>query len=76
MECIHSLHLLLYPIGFEFEWLQTDVGVFLFTGKVITRSFYEKNKHIFPYSRYEVYDPNKEYSRYTIHGSEVNQKKK
>lgn len=40
-------------------------------GKIITRSFYDKHKHIFPYSRYEIYDPKKEYSRYTIHGAEV-----
>merc|ERR1712129_261780 len=25
-------------------------------GKVITRSWYEKNKHIFPASRFEIYD--------------------
>lgn len=44
-------------------------------GKVMTRAFYEKNKHIFPYSRYEVYDPKKEITTYTIHGAEVNAKK-
>ena len=26
-------------------------------GKVITRSWYDRNKHIFPASRWEVYDP-------------------
>ncbi len=26
-------------------------------GKVIDRRYYEKNKHIFPYSKYELYDP-------------------
>lgn len=26
-------------------------------GKVIDRRYYEKNKHIFPYSKYEMYDP-------------------
>ena len=29
---------------------------------------YERNKHIFPASRWEVYDPNKSYGSYTIHG--------
>lgn len=35
-------------------------------GKVIRRSWYEKNKHIFPASRWEVFDPRKEYGRYAI----------
>lgn len=43
-------------------------------GKVVERSWYEKNKHIFPASRWEVYDPAKEYGRYTIHGGEVQKK--
>lgn len=30
-------------------------------GKVILRSWYERNKHIFPASRWETYDPNKDY---------------
>ena len=29
------------------------------------------NKHIFPASRWEVYDPKKNFEKYTIHGSEV-----
>merc|ERR1712129_206028 len=29
-------------------------------GKVITRSWYEKNKHTFPASRFEIYDPSVE----------------
>jgi hypothetical protein len=29
---------------------------------------YERNKHIFPASRWEVYDPNKVWGRYTIAG--------
>jgi len=44
-------------------------------GKVVERRWYEKNKHIFPASRWEVYDPAKEYGRYTIHGGEVQEKK-
>ncbi len=41
-------------------------------GKVLERHWYDKNKHIFPASRWEVFDPAKEYGKYTIHGSEVN----
>ena len=29
------------------------------------RSWYERNKHIFPASRWEPYDPNKNYEKYT-----------
>ncbi|KAJ3217818.1 hypothetical protein HDU67_007235 [Dinochytrium kinnereticum] len=35
-------------------------------GKVIQRSWYEKNKHIFPASRWEVFDPKKVFEKYTI----------
>lgn len=35
---------------------------------------YERNKHIFPASRWEVYDPQKKWDKYTIHGGEVNGK--
>ncbi|CAM6033675.1 unnamed protein product [Sphagnum compactum] len=37
-------------------------------GKVVERHWYEKNKHIFPASRWEIYDPTKRWERYTIHG--------
>ncbi|KAG7381760.1 Protein fam50a [Phytophthora pseudosyringae] len=37
-------------------------------GKVVDRHWYEKNKHIFPASRWEVYDPNVVREKYTIHG--------
>mmetsp|Transcript_3644 Transcript_3644/g.10911 ORF Transcript_3644/g.10911 Transcript_3644/m.10911 type:complete len:352 (-) Transcript_3644:133-1188(-) len=40
-------------------------------GKVVERRWYERNKHIFPASRWEVYDPNKKYDKYTIRGGEV-----
>jgi protein FAM50 len=40
-------------------------------GKVVERRWYDKNKHIFPASRWEVFDPAKEYGKYTIHGGEV-----
>jgi len=35
-------------------------------GKVILRSWYERNKHIFPASRWEPYDPTKNYSNNTV----------
>lgn len=38
-------------------------------GKVCDRRWYERNRHIFPASRWEVYDPNKKYDRYTTHGN-------
>ena len=40
-------------------------------GKVIERKYFERNKHVFPLSRYEVYDPSKSYDKYTIHGGEI-----
>lgn len=47
-------------------------------GKVAERRWYERNKHIFPASRWEVYDPrvSREGTGYTIHGGEVNAKDK
>lgn len=35
-------------------------------GKVVLRSWYERNKHIFPASRWEPYDPEKSWDVYTI----------
>ncbi|XP_051711877.2 protein FAM50B [Oryctolagus cuniculus] len=35
-------------------------------GKVVLRSWYEKNKHIFPASRWEPYDPERRWDRYTV----------
>ena len=37
------------------------------------RSWYERNKHIFPASRWEPFDPTKSYDKYTI--SDKNRKK-
>mmetsp|Transcript_4399 Transcript_4399/g.12345 ORF Transcript_4399/g.12345 Transcript_4399/m.12345 type:complete len:327 (+) Transcript_4399:152-1132(+) len=37
-------------------------------GKVVERHWYDKNKHIFPASRWETYDPSKDYGSYTIYG--------
>lgn len=42
-------------------------------GKVLLRSWYERNKHIFPASRWEPFDPTKSYDKYTI--SDKNKKK-
>lgn len=33
-------------------------------GKVVERSWYARSKHIFPASRWEVYDPDKDYGAY------------
>jgi len=35
-------------------------------GKVVERSWYNRNKHIFPANRWEVFDPEKNYGKYTI----------
>ncbi|XP_002157139.1 protein FAM50A isoform X1 [Hydra vulgaris] len=35
-------------------------------GKVCLRSWYEKNKHIFPASRWEPYDAEKKWDKYTV----------
>ncbi|EEB93487.1 hypothetical protein MPER_07843 [Moniliophthora perniciosa FA553] len=35
-------------------------------GKVVERSYYQRNKHIFPASRWEVFDPERNYGKYTI----------
>lgn len=35
-------------------------------GKIITRSYYERNQHIFPVNRWETYDPSKKFQEYTI----------
>lgn len=35
-------------------------------GKVLTRNWYERNKHIFPANRWSFYDPNVKYDQYTI----------
>ncbi|XP_020241339.1 protein XAP5 CIRCADIAN TIMEKEEPER isoform X2 [Asparagus officinalis] len=37
-------------------------------GKVVERHWYDKNKHIFPASRWEISTPTKKWERYTIHG--------
>ena len=37
-------------------------------GKIFHRSWYDKNKHIFPASRWEVFDFSKDFGAFTIHG--------
>jgi hypothetical protein len=37
-------------------------------GKVVERSWYNRSKHIFPASRWEVFRPDMQYEKYTIHG--------
>ena len=37
-------------------------------GKIVERRWYERNKHIFPASRWETYNPNKVNGKYTIRG--------
>ncbi|MEW5303656.1 MAG: hypothetical protein WDW36_006327 [Sanguina aurantia] len=43
-------------------------------GKIVERHWYDKNKHIFPASRWEIFDVEKSYDNYTTHGDEVNAK--
>ncbi|EIW71505.1 hypothetical protein TREMEDRAFT_28162 [Tremella mesenterica DSM 1558] len=39
-------------------------------GKVVERSWYNRFKHIFPASRWEVYDPDKDYGSYVSDGGQ------
>lgn len=50
-----------FPFYFiYFSFLQSHAG------KVVLRSWYERNKHIFPASRWEPYDPEKKWDKYTV----------
>ncbi|CAK0782364.1 hypothetical protein CVIRNUC_005652 [Coccomyxa viridis] len=40
-------------------------------GKIVDRHWYNRNKHIFPASRWEDYDPDRVFDLYTTHGTEV-----
>lgn len=40
-------------------------------GKVVERAWYNRNKHIFPASRWEVYDPKKDYGTYSIKDKKI-----
>ncbi|KAJ2226223.1 alpha-1,6- mannosyltransferase [Coemansia sp. RSA 485] len=44
-------------------------------GKVCQRTWYERNKHIFPASRWEIFDPQKDYGSYTIRDSGTRKQK-
>ena len=44
-------------------------------GKICERHWFERNKHIFPASRWEIYDPNVDLGDYSLHGSEVRGKR-
>jgi len=37
-------------------------------GKVVQRQWYEKNQHVFPASRWEVFDPAVHRDKYTVRG--------
>jgi len=37
-------------------------------GKIVDRKWYERNKHIFPACRWEIYSKDKTYETYTVHG--------
>ncbi|KAJ3158304.1 hypothetical protein HDU86_003013 [Geranomyces michiganensis] len=45
-------------------------------GKVLERAWYEKNKHIFPASRWEVFDPQRDYGGYTINDKKAEKARK
>lgn len=34
---------------------------------MVERHWYDRNKHIFPANRWEIYDPEKKYDTYTVH---------
>ncbi|CAJ1407440.1 unnamed protein product [Effrenium voratum] len=38
-------------------------------GKIVDRKWYERNKHVFPASRWEMYSREKTYDKYTVHGN-------
>jgi len=45
-------------------------------GKIVDRKWYERNKHIFPASRWEMYNKEKTYEQYTVKGAtDVHEKK-
>lgn len=43
-------------------------------GKIVERRWFDANKHVFPMSRWEVYDPTVAHEKYTTHGGEVRSK--
>jgi XAP5, circadian clock regulator len=69
MGCIDGILLFMLPT------LHFSIASESHPGKVIERRWYERNKHIFPASRWQLYDPAEEYGKYTIRGGELNAKK-
>lgn len=43
-------------------------------GKIVDKKWYERSKHIFPASRWEMYHKDKTYETYTIHGDQDHSK--
>ena len=39
--------------------------------QICLRSWYDRNKHIFPASRWEPYNPEKEWTKYTVSDKEA-----
>eukprot|EP00933_Yihiella_yeosuensis_P066147 TRINITY_DN70248_c0_g1_i1.p1 TRINITY_DN70248_c0_g1~~TRINITY_DN70248_c0_g1_i1.p1 ORF type:complete len:357 (-),score=94.33 TRINITY_DN70248_c0_g1_i1:116-1186(-) len=39
-------------------------------GKIVDKKWYERNKHVFPASRWEIYSKDRTYDTYTIHGDQ------
>jgi len=44
-------------------------------GKIVDRKWYERNKHIFPASRWEMFSKDKTFDSYSIHGDSTGQTK-
>ena len=67
-----------FPLALDNVWLQQHdcLGVHLIwglahAGKIVDRHWYNRNKHIFPASRWEDYNPDRVFDLYTTHGTEV-----
>ncbi|XP_014662907.1 PREDICTED: protein FAM50A-like [Priapulus caudatus] len=48
------------------QLMYIKVNTYYCDNPMLLRGWYEKNKHIFPASRWEPYDPEKNYDKYTI----------
>ena len=42
-----------------------------YPGNIVERRWYERNRHIFPASKWGVFDPAKDHCHYIIHGGET-----
>jgi protein FAM50 len=63
----------LWPVGYN-DKLHPGKKDTSHPGKVVKRRWYERNKHTFPASQWELYDPATTYGNYSIHEGEVNKK--